>query len=152
MPKNKLPLKQLNTKMKVFAVLGKTSKPPIGWIRAIRSALGMSLQQLGNKLSITKQSMQEIEAREKDGTITLKTLREVAQALDMQLVYGFVPNDGSLEALVSHKAEAVATRIVMRTSNSMKLEGQENSSKRIKQAIKERTAALKEEMPKILWD
>jgi len=34
----------------------------------------------------------------------------------------------------------------------MKLEDQSNSKKRIQKAIEERTASLKSEMPKILWD
>jgi hypothetical protein len=34
----------------------------------------------------------------------------------------------------------------------MKLEDQANSASRIEKAIKERTAAIKKEMPKILWD
>jgi hypothetical protein len=45
----------------------------------------------------------------------------------MQLVYGLVPKDGSLEALIERKAKQLATQIVLRTSNSMKLEEQENS-------------------------
>jgi len=138
--------------MQAFPDLQKTSFPPSGWIKAIRSALGISLQQLGNKLSITKQSVLDIEKREKEGTITLKALREAGNALDMQLVYGFVPNDGSLDALIERKAEALATQIVLRTSNTMKLEDQENSKRRIKKAIKERALVIKNEMPKILWD
>jgi predicted DNA-binding mobile mystery protein A len=93
-----------------------------------------------------------LEKREKEGTITLKTLKEVAKAMDIQLVYGFIPNQGSLEALIEKKASELATRIVMRTSNSMKLEDQQNSDKRLQKAIKERTRMLVNEMPKILWD
>lgn len=96
--------------------------------------------------------MLDIEKREKEGTITIKALREAGKALDMQLVYGFVPNDGSLDALIERKAEALATQIVLRTSNTMKLEDQENSKRRIKKAIKERALVIKNEMPKILWD
>jgi hypothetical protein len=70
----------------------------------------------------------------------------------MQLVYGFVPNDGSLEALIDRKAEELATQIVMRTNNSMKLEDQENSKQRIEKAILERAFAIKTEMPKTLWE
>ena len=70
----------------------------------------------------------------------------------MQLVYGFVPNDGSLEALIDRKAEELATQIVMRTNNSMKLEHQENTKQRIEKAIQERSIAVKNEMPKTLWD
>jgi len=70
----------------------------------------------------------------------------------MHLVFGFVPKDCSLELLIYRKAKELATQIVLRTSNSMKLEDQENSQKRIQKAIEERTTAIKNEMPKILWD
>jgi len=62
----------------------------------------MSLEQLGKKLSLTRASVGAIEKRETDGSITLKSLREAAKALDMELVYGFVPNDGSLKALMKN--------------------------------------------------
>jgi predicted DNA-binding mobile mystery protein A len=147
-----LQLEQLNNKMVVFAILKQVVVPPTGWIRAIRMSLGMSMQQLGNKLSITKQGVLDIEKREKEGSITIKALREIAKALDMQLVYGFVPNDGTLEAMIEKKANQLAKEIVMRTSNTMHLEDQGNSQKRIEKAIKERAEIIKHEMPKILWD
>lgn len=152
MGKKTLQLQQLDNKMLAFDALQKIAPPPTGWVKAIRTALGMSMQQLGNKLSITKQSILDVERREKKGTITINALREIANALDMQLVYGFVPKDDSLEALIERKAKELATRIVERTSNTMKLEDQENSKKRIQKAINERAASLKIEMPKILWD
>ncbi|MGI9158361.1 MAG: mobile mystery protein A, partial [Saprospiraceae bacterium] len=73
-------------------------------------------------------------------------------AMDMQFVYGFVPNDGSLEALLEKRATELATRIVLRTAHTMNLEDQANSKKRIETAIKERAAEIKNDMPKILWD
>ena len=152
MNKKSLQIQQLNIKILEFNPLSQVAIPPTGWIKSIRTALGMSMQQLGKKLSITKQSVQEIEEREKDGSITIKSLREIANALDMQLVYGFVPNDGSLDALIEKKASELATKIVLRTSNTMKLEDQENSRQRIEKAIQERLAIIKTEMPKILWD
>ena len=152
MSKKSLQIQQLNSKMLAFASLQKLAPPPTGWVKAIRNAIGMSMLQLGNRLSITKQSVQDIERREKDGSVTIKALREAAKALDMQLVYGFVPNDGSLEALIDRKAKELATHIVQRTSNTMKLEDQENSKQRIEKAIEERAAIIKHEMPKTLWD
>jgi predicted DNA-binding mobile mystery protein A len=110
------------------------------------------MQQLGKKLNVSKQGVQDIEKREKDGSITIKSLREIARAMDMQLVYAFVPNDGSLDALIEKRATEVATQIVMRTANTMKLEEQANSKKRIEAAIKERATAIQNEVPKILWD
>ncbi len=152
MGKKSLQLQQLNSKMLVFASLKQVAIPPTGWIKAIRTAIGMSMQQLGNKLNVSKQGILDIEKREKDGSITIKSLKEIARALDMQLVYGFVPNDGSLDALIEKRATDLATKIVLRTSNTMKLEDQGNTNKRIEKAIKERAEEIKNEMPKILWD
>jgi len=148
----KLQIKQLETRIKLFSSARQLPNPPTGWIKAIRLTLGMSLQQLANKLSITKQSVQEIEIREMEGAITLKSLRETARALDMELVYGIVPKDGSLEKYIENKALLLAEKIVSRTSNTMKLEDQGISKQRMKKAIEERTAIIKQELPKALWD
>lgn len=147
-----LQLQQLNAKMHAFQSLKNVTIPPTGWIKAIRTALGITLQQLGNKLSITKQSIMEIEKREKEGSITIKSLRQIGKTLDMTLVYGFVPNDGSLEELIDRKAHELAKQIVLRASATMKLEDQENTKMRLEKAIEERAAEIKNEMPKILWD
>jgi predicted DNA-binding mobile mystery protein A len=103
-------------------------------------------------MSITPQSVRSIETREKEGTITLNALKEAASALNMRLVYGFVPNDRSLEKIVEEKARERAQEIVMRTSTTMKLEDQENSQERIKQAIEDLADELQREIPKSLWD
>jgi predicted DNA-binding mobile mystery protein A len=147
-----LQLQQLNQKMLGFAALKQVAVPPSGWIKAIRTALGMSMQQLGNKLNVSRQGVMDMENREKDGSITIRSLREIARAMDMQLVYGFVPNEGSLDDLIEKRATELATQIVMRTANTMKLEDQANSEKRIEAAIEERAAVIKNEMPKMLWD
>ena len=152
MGKKSLQLQQLNSKMLGFAAIKQVAMPPTGWIKAIRTSIGMSMQQLGKKLNVSKQGVQDIEKREKDGSITIKSLREIARAMDMQFVYAFVPNDGSLDALIEKRATELATQIVMRTANTMKLEEQANSKKRIEAAIKERATAIQNEVPKILWD
>ena len=135
-----------------FASLKQVAMPPTGWIKAIRTPIGISMQQLGNKLHVSRQGIMDIEKREKDGSITIKSLREIARAMDMQLVYGFVPNDGSLDALIEKRATGLATQIVMRTANTMKLEDQANSKKRIETAIRKRAILIKYELPKVLWD
>lgn len=152
MNKKKLQIEHLESKMESFTKVSVIAIPPTGWVKATRLALGMSLQQLARKLNITKQSVQELEQREKEGSITLKSLSEAAKSLDMKLVYGLVPMDGSLNNLIERKARDLATQIVLRTSNSMKLENQENSEERIRKAINERTNELIQKMPKTLWD
>lgn len=152
MSKRTLQIQQLNNKMLSLLSVKQVLMPSVGWVKAIRTAVGMSMQQLGNKLSITKQAVMDIEKREQEGSITIKSLKEIGKVLDMQLVYGFVPNDGSLDSLIEKKARELAMKIVMRTSNSMKLEGQEISQDRMEKAIQEKMEELKKEMPKNLWD
>ena len=152
MRKNKLQFQQLNEKMLQLAGMKHVIIPPIGWIKAIRNGIGMSMEQLGKKLSITKQGVMDIEKREKEGAITIKSMQEIAKAIDMQFVYGFVPVAGSLDQMIEMRALEMATKIVQRTSNTMKLEDQENSKERIEKAIKERAAEIMNKTPKILWD
>lgn len=152
MKKKKLQIEQLSYKLKSYDAADKVVRPSIGWVKTIRTSIGMSLEQLGEKLGFTKQSAQNLEKREGDGSITIKALEDAARVLEMKLVYGLVPIDGSLEKMIEKKARNLATEIVMRTSGNMKLEDQENSPERIRKAIEERTKEIMEEMPKKLWD
>lgn len=152
MRNNKLQFQQLNEKIDQLTGLQHVIVPPIGWIKAIRNGIGMSMEQLGKKLSITKQGVMDIEKREKEGAITIKSLQEIAKAMDMKLVYGFVPNEGDLEQMIETRAIEMAKKIVERTSNTMKLEDQANSKERIEKAIKERASEIINNTPKILWD
>ena len=150
--KNKLMLQQIDNKLAGFKILKQATVPDEGWIHTIRTALKMSLRQLAARLNITPQGVRRLEQREKDGSITLKNLREAGKALHLQLVYGFVPKEESLEKMIEQKAYEIAREIVMRTSHSMMLEDQENSKMRIEKAIKERAEEIKNEMPGYLWD
>lgn len=143
---------QLDKKLIKLQVLEDIAMPPSGWIYAIRQALNMSLRQLAQKLSITAQSVKEIEEREKKATISIKVLKQVASALDMKLVYGFIPKEKTLERMIEVRAQMLARQIVERTSVHMGLEDQSNTRERIDKAIKEKTEELIKEMPKILWD
>ena len=152
MRNNKVQFQQLNEKMNQLTGLQHINVPPIGWIKAIRNGIGMSMEQLGKKLSITKQGVMDIEKREKEGAITIKSMKEIAKAMDMQFVYGFVPNAGSLEQMIETRALEIAKIIVERTSTTMKIEDQANSKERIEKAIKERASEIINKTPKILWD
>jgi len=152
MRNNKLQFQQLNEKMDQLNDMQHVIVPPIGWIKAIRNGIGMSMEQLGKKLSITKQGVMDIEKREMEGAITIKSMKEIAMAMDMQFVYGFIPNAGSLEQMIETRALEIASKIVERTSTTMKLEDQANSKERIENAIKERATEIINRTPKILWD
>jgi predicted DNA-binding mobile mystery protein A len=152
MKKQRLILEQTDKKILRLKRSDNLISPSSGWVYSIRQALGMTLKQLGKRMEITPQSVKEIEEREKNGTISLKVLRQFGQTLDLKLIYGFIPQSGSLESIIEKRANELAKEIVNRSSVSMKLEDQENSPERIQKAIKEKAAELKLEMPKYLWD
>lgn len=150
--KQRLLIEQADRKLAAFRPLGDTPVPQKGWIHTIRAALRMSLRQLGIRLGISPQSVKELEEREANGSLTLKGLREAGAALDMKLVYGFIPKEKSIEDMIEKRARELATEIVMRTSNTMLLEDQENSEERLEKAIKNRTEEIRILMPNYLWD
>lgn len=150
--KQRLLIEQADKKLSVFKPLISVAVPQKGWVNTIRVALNMSLRQLGNKLSISSQSVKEIEDRESNGSITLRRLREVGAVLDMKLVYGFIPKEQSIDEMIEKRAMEIAREIVLRTSNTMMLEDQEISSDRLAKAIKSKADEIKTLMPKYLWD
>jgi predicted DNA-binding mobile mystery protein A len=145
-------VEQLDRKLAKMQVLRDVEVPSKGWLNAIRTTLNMSLVQLAKRLSKTPVSVKEIEEREENKTITLKKLIEVGEALDLQFVYGFLPKESSIDAMINKRAQQVAREIVTRTSHTMKLEEQENREERLQQAMIDRAEILKQEMPRHLWD
>jgi len=150
--KNKLILDQLNRKIEPFNKISKIIIPEKGWIYTIRKSLNMTLEQLGRRMEISRQGVKKIEEREASGSITLNTLREIGNALDMKLIYGFSSKYESIEEMVNIKANKLATNIVLRTHQNMQLENQANSEDQIKNAIQELAEEIKREMRKSLWD
>ena len=148
----KLLVEQLDRKIKPFQGTENTIIPERGWINNIRLALNMTLEQLGNKLNITRQGAKRIEESEAAGSISIKSMKEIGEHLNMKFVYGYVPYDGSIENLINRKAEELAKKIVLRTNQNMKLENQGNSEETITRAIKDLTIELKREMNKSIWD
>ena len=70
----------------------------------------------------------------------------------MKFVYAVVPKDESLEKMIEKKATEIAREIVLRTSNTMRLEDQENSNERIEKAIKNKASEIMNSMQRNLWD
>ncbi len=112
----------------------------------------MTLEQFGKKLGITRQGARRIEISEASGTISINLLKEAGRALNMRLVYGFVPEDSSLESMIEKRARKLAEMIVTRSSIQMNLEGQGVSEESLKRSIDEMIYDYKREVPKILWN
>lgn len=148
----KLQIEQLNRKMDYFKEASTISTPGKGWLKLVRSTLNMTLAQLGNKLGITKQGVLSLEESEAKGSISLKSLSQAAEAMDMKLVYGLVPKNGNLEEYIDKKAEEYAKNIVMRTNQTMKLEDQAIEYGSLEKSITDLKEEIKRDMLKSLWD
>ena len=98
-------------------------RPPRGWVRAIREALGMTTAELAQRMGLTQSRVSQIERSEELGSIRLDTLERAAQALNCQVRYVFVPNE-PLEEMVQRQARLRAQAEVDAVTHTMALEDQ----------------------------
>ncbi len=115
--------KHLDRKLNSLRNSDALSRPPRGWIKAIREALGMTTAQLGKRMGVSQPRAATVEKAEVSGSITLGSLERAARALDCQLVYALVPRE-SLDALVNARARTLAKQRLDAISHSMALEDQ----------------------------
>ncbi|HEY5412860.1 MAG TPA: mobile mystery protein A [Caulobacteraceae bacterium] len=127
------------------------ARPPRGWIKAIREALGMSTTQLAERTGVSQSRIPRIEKGEIDGTLTMKTLRLMAQAMNCRLVYALVPNE-PLDETLHERAVAVADRRLARTHHTMKLENQALTKRDLEAERRRLVAELLRGDPRKLWE
>jgi predicted DNA-binding mobile mystery protein A len=127
---------------------GRFARPVRGWIQAIRTALGMSAAQLGARLAISQPAIAQLERSEQLGSIELRTLKRVADALDCTLIYALVPNR-PLAAMVDERARAVARGQLAAFQHSTLLEKQGLTHDENEAQLE---AYLDELDPRRLWD
>jgi predicted DNA-binding mobile mystery protein A len=119
-----LRLRQLDRTLAPFLVTASISRPPKGWVRAIREAIGVSSGELAQRMGTSRQLWLQQEKAEAEGRITLRSLRTLANALDCDLVYALVPRAGSMQELIENRARTQAKRNVLGVEHSMALEDQ----------------------------
>jgi predicted DNA-binding mobile mystery protein A len=98
-------------------------RPRSGWIKAVRTGLGMSQSVLAQRLGVSRTAVTQLERAERDGGVTLSKLSEVAAALNCTLVYALVPNT-SLEQTVQTQVARVVDRQLGYVNATMTLEDQ----------------------------
>jgi predicted DNA-binding mobile mystery protein A len=116
-----LQLQQLDSHI---AEIRSCERPTDGWIRAIRKSLGMSVSQLAKRMHVSQQAISQLEAKEQNDSITIKTLRKAAEAMNCRVVYAIIPNDGTLEDIVKNQALNKAREIILAVDRTMQLEAQ----------------------------
>ena len=151
MNKKKLIREQLDASLQRLRPILNVTAPPKGWIRAIRDALGMTAKQLANRLGVAQQAVARIEKEELAGSVTIKTMRRIAECLDCVFVYGFVPRT-SLEETVARQAKKVAAQRLAQASQTMSLENQALSRRENEHALSDLVDELIRALPSNLWN
>lgn len=94
-----------------------------GWIKYMRQALGLTLSELGKLTSLSTATVAQAEKRELEGQVSLSTLKKMAEAMDCELVYAFVPKK-ELKTMIHDKAYEKARKALNIADLHMKLEDQ----------------------------
>ncbi|HWA27941.1 MAG TPA: helix-turn-helix domain-containing protein [Lacunisphaera sp.] len=68
-------------------------RPTHGWLKAVRTAVGLSQNSVARKMGVTRQAYAQFEASEKSGTISLASIERAAAAMDCEFVYFVVPRE-----------------------------------------------------------
>ena len=153
MNRKELRLAQMDAVLQGTASHPLPPRPPAGWLRAIREALGMTSAVLADRLEITASGVRKLEQAEAIDAITLGTLRRVAEALDCDLQYALVPRR-PLRDMRWRQAMRLAQQWQQRAGRTMALEAQPVASPSA--AANERIEAMAEEILRTsgtrLWD
>ncbi len=137
-----------------LAPLRKTNdlvRPPRGWIKAIREALGLTTAQLAVRIGLSQPRIAQLERAEAEDSLTLRTLRQVAEGLNCTLVYALVPSE-PLDDMLHGRARVVADEQLARTSHTMKLENQALEPRELKTERERLINELLRGDPRRLWD
>ena len=135
------------SKLREFSVQGLAS---IGWIKTIREALGMTSKDLASRVGVNQSRIIHMEQAEVDGNIKISTMKRIADALEMDFVYAFVPRT-SLNVMVREQARLLALKKMERLDHTMRLEMQELSSEEKEKALKDMIDKILIEEPKDFW-
>ena len=142
---------QVRKSLNDFVDLAHKPVPKNGWIRSLREALGMSSYVLADRLKCDRSNLTAMEKREKQGSITLESLEQVAQAMNCKLVYSLVPIE-SFDALLEKQARIVAKKKIKFINHSMRLEAQGLDARQLQTQEDDLVQELLQGDPKKLWD
>jgi len=124
--------------------------PKKGWISEVRSALMLSTKQLANRLKLTQSTISHLEAAERNGSITLSSLQKLAEAMNCEVAYVFIPII-PLDEQVDMQAEKAISKMEKELHHTMALEDQSIEDKESVRNILKREMLVQNLGSKI-WD
>lgn len=124
------------------------SNPKKGWIAEVRTLLLMTTAQLARRIGVAQSVVSNFEKSEREKAITLQSLEKIADALECDLHYLFIPRKG-LEAELYDRAEKLYQKKAKKLEHHMRLEGQ-GQSESVVESVRVSIEILK--LYKKVWD
>jgi predicted DNA-binding mobile mystery protein A len=144
-------IRHLDQRFVALRPLAKSQRPPKGWLRAVRDALGMTTAQLARRMGVSQPRITELEQAEVSGNVTLHSLQRAAEALGCRLVYAFVP-EKPLADTIRERAEVVAQQRLAAVEHTMRLEDQAVKDKNARNNLRRQFVDDLLRHPARLWD
>lgn len=119
------------------------------WIAYIRKALGMSVRQLAERSVLSASFLSQLERREREGKITVQSLKQAAEALNCDFVYMMIPRE-PIEQQIEKQSRKKALEIINQSHLHMELEDQAVEDETAKQQVDDLAKSL--EYSSKLWD
>ena len=110
----------------------------------------MSSYQLAERMGVSQSTVKDLEASERNETISLKSLERAATALGCKLVYALVP-DNSLEQIVTEQSRLRARQLSKTIFRTMALEQQTVKSSENEMLIEELAEDVLRKGKRELW-
>lgn len=125
-------------------------RPHRGWLKAIREALAMTSRDVAGRMDVAQATIAGFEKREMDESISLASLRRVAEAMNCRLVYAIVPQE-SLERTIRDRAASIVDERLAKVGHTMLLENQDvSAADRTLQKERMIDDLIRDE-PRVLW-
>ena len=70
-----------------------------GWLRCIRQAAGLPVDEVARRLGVSRWEVNRLETSERNARIMLETLRRAAKGMGCELVYALIPMEQTLQQM-----------------------------------------------------
>ena len=147
---NNLKERQLEAGLASWRSAALPGRPPSGWAKALREALGMPAAYLAKRLGVVPSTVLRLETSEADDTISLASLRRMAEVLDCELQYALVPRKTIAQTL-QIQADKVARERMTTVAHTMALEAQATSPESVEAQVQEMADSLLRGSRRELW-
>ena len=96
--------RKLDRELRFYRLAGKEKNPTQELLRRVRQVLGVPMSEVARKSGMNRSVVFRLEDSEARMTISLRSMKRIADALDCKVVYAVVPRDGgTLEEMADRR-------------------------------------------------